>query len=163
MEFYMRLPRNKKEFFLFLGIVSVLSVLIIAPLITMFEIGSSVNNWLMSLKGVPFIWIAVVILVLLVHGPAEKLSAKIVDEADSFNAKIIINTLCNVLLMSIFMTVIGSWLGQRQISMTPIYEFFHKWPRNFAIAFAVEALIAQPIARQVLFTLHTKQDSKQVA
>lgn len=122
----MRLPRNKKEFFLFLGIVSVLSVLIIAPLITMFEIGSSVNNWLMSLKGVPFIWIAVVILVLLVHGPADKLSAKIVDEADSFNAKIIINTFCNVLLMSIFMTVIGSWLGQRQISMTPIYEFFHK-------------------------------------
>lgn len=122
----MRLPRNKKEFFLFLGIVSVLSVLIIAPLITMFEIGFSVNNWLMSLKGVPFIWIAVVILVLLVHGPADKLSAKIVDEADSFNAKIIINILCNVLLMSIFMTVIGSWLGQRQISMTPIYEFFHK-------------------------------------
>lgn len=77
MEFYMRLPRNKKEFFLFLGIVSVLSVLIIAPLITMFEIGFSVNNWLMSLKGVPFIWIAVVILVLLVHGPADKLSAKL--------------------------------------------------------------------------------------
>ncbi|MGO4927340.1 hypothetical protein ACTQ45_02180 [Fundicoccus sp. Sow4_D5] len=62
--------------------------------------------------------------------------------------------------MSVLLTVIGSWIGQRLISMGPIYSFFHKWPRNFAIAFAVESLIAQPIARQVLFILHTKQDAQ---
>ncbi len=62
--------------------------------------------------------------------------------------------------MSVLLTVIGSWIGQSSISMGPIYSFFHKRPRNFAIDFAVEALIAQPIARQVLFILHTKQDAQ---
>lgn len=39
MDFYMRLPRNGKEFALFLAIVSIISVNIIAPLITFFEAG----------------------------------------------------------------------------------------------------------------------------
>ncbi|WP_236253537.1 hypothetical protein [Carnobacterium sp. CS13] len=59
-------------------------------------------------------------LVLLVHASADKLSASIVDKNDSFRSQITINILCNVLLMSIFMTVIGSWIGQRGISLEPI-------------------------------------------
>lgn len=39
MKFYMNLPRNKKEFALFMAVVSIISVNIIAPLITCFEIG----------------------------------------------------------------------------------------------------------------------------
>ncbi|MEG0268409.1 MAG: hypothetical protein RR649_06565 [Carnobacterium sp.] len=151
MDFFMRLPRSKKEFALFLGIVSILSVTIIAPLITAFEIGFTMETWKQTVTILPIIWIAVIILVLLVHASADKLSASIVDKNDSFRSQITINILCNVLLMSIFMTVIGSWIGQRDISLEPIQLFFHKWPRNFAISFAVEALIAQPIARQVLF------------
>lgn len=160
LEFFMRLPRSKKEFALFLGIVSLLSVTIIAPLITAFEIGFTMGTWKQTLMILPIIWIAMVILVLLVHAPADKLSASIVDKNDSFRSQITINILCNVLLMSIFMTVIGSWIGQRSISLEPIQLFFYKWPRNFAISFAVEALIAQPIARQVLFKIHTKKDAK---
>lgn len=37
MNFYTKLLRNKKEFALFMGIVSIISVNIIAPLITCFE------------------------------------------------------------------------------------------------------------------------------
>lgn len=142
-----------------MGIVSILSVTIIAPLITAFEIGFTMETWKQTVTILPIIWIAVIILVLLVHASADKLSASIVDKNDSFRSQITINILCNVLLMSIFMTVIGSWIGQRDISLEPIQLFFHKWPRNFAISFAVEALIAQPIARQVLFMLHTKKDA----
>ena len=36
MEFYMKLPRTKKEFVLFMGIVSIISVNIIAPLMPFF-------------------------------------------------------------------------------------------------------------------------------
>ena len=36
MDFYMKLPRNKKEFALFMGVISIISVNIIAPLITCF-------------------------------------------------------------------------------------------------------------------------------
>ena len=75
----------------------------------------------------------------------------------------IVNTLCTVFLMSIFLTVIGTWIGTRQISMEPIRMFFYKWPRNFAISFAVEALIAQPIARFVMLKMHTAMDSKVAA
>lgn len=46
----------------------------------------------------------------------------------------------------------------RSISMEPIKMFFYKWPRNFAISFAVELFIAQPIARLAMVKLHTIKD-----
>lgn len=156
----MKLPRNGKEFALFLGIISVLSVNIIAPLITMFEMGFSLETWAGTYRVIPFIWIFVVILVLLTYLPADKMANKIVAENDSFNSKIIVNTLCNVLLMSIFMTVIGTWVGMGTISTYVFKNFFHVWPRNFAISFGVELLIAQPIARTVLYKMHVAMDKK---
>lgn len=150
MDFHMRLPRSKKEFALFL--------LIIAPLITMFEMGFSFQTWRQAMTIFPFMWLVVVLLVLLTHPLADKLSARIVSQTNSFNAQITLNILCNVLMMSILLTVIGAWLGQLAITLAPIRLFFYKWPRNFAIAFAVELLIAQPIARHVLYRLHLKQD-----
>jgi len=30
--------------------------------------------------------------------------------------------------------------------MEPLMDFYRLWPRNFAIAFVVESLIAQPLA-----------------
>lgn len=154
MEFYMKLPRNKKEFTLFMAVISIISVNIIAPLITCFEMGFSMGVWREALKVIPFIWISVIALVLLTYKPAECLTAKIVDKDDSFRSHIVINILCTVFLMSIFLTVIGTWIGSRQISMEPIRMFFYKWPRNFAISFGVELLIAQPIARFVMLKLH---------
>ena len=41
MDFCEKLPRSKKEFALFIAVISVLSVNIIAPLITCFEFGFS--------------------------------------------------------------------------------------------------------------------------
>lgn len=160
MEFYMKLPRNKKEFALFLAIISIISVNIIAPLITCFEIGFSFNVWANTFKSMPLIWVCVVILVLLTHQPASWMKSKIIAKEDSFNAHIIVETLCTVFLMSIFLTVLGIWIGTGKISMEPIYTFFYKWPRNFAIAFAVEILIAQPIARAVMLSIHKANDKK---
>lgn len=88
------------------------------------------------------------------------MTGKLVKECDSFNAHIIVNILCTVFLMSIFMTVVGTWIGSRHLSIEPIRTFFYKWPRNFAISFAIEALVAQPIARTVLFKLHQIKDMK---
>ena len=160
MEFYMKLPRNKKEFALFLAIISIISVNIIAPLITCFEIGFSFNVWANTFKSMPLIWGCVVILVLLTHQPASWMKSKIIAKEDSFNAHIIVETLCTVFLMSIFLTVLGIWIGTGKISMEPIYTFFYKWPRKFAIAFAVEILIAQPIARAVMLSIHKANDKK---
>jgi len=158
MEFYMKLPRNKKEFALFMAVISIISVNIIAPLITCFEVGFHMYVWADAIKIIPFIWVCVIALVLITYKPAEFLTSRIIEEGDSFNSHIVINILCTVFLMSIFLTVIGTWIGSRQVSMEPIRMFFYKWPRNFAISFAIESLIAQPIARVVLLKMHQFKD-----
>lgn len=160
MEFYMKLPRNKKEFALFLLVISVISVNIIAPLITCFEVGFHMYVWADAIKIIPFIWICVITFVLITYKPAKLLTARIVEKGDSFNSHIVINILCTVFLMSIFLTVIGSWIGTRQVNMEPIRMFFYKWPRNIVISFAVEAFIAQPIARVVMLKMHQIKDKK---
>ena len=144
MDFYMKLPRNAKEFALFLILVSILSVNIIAPLISCFELGFSLRVWQGVMKTLPFIWLSVVALVLVTYKPGMWLTSKLTERDDSFHAHITINILCNVFLMSILLTVIGAWIGSGRISPEPIRLFFYKWPRNFALSFAVELLVAQP-------------------
>jgi hypothetical protein len=160
MEFRMKLPRNKKEFALFMAVISVISVNIIAPLITFFEMGFRVAVWADTLRVMPLIWLAVIALVLLTYKPAEWLTSRIVKEGDSFRACILINILFSVLLMSVFLTVIGTWIGTRHISMEPVRMFFYKWPRNFTVSFFIEACIAQPVARFVMQKLHRYIDAK---
>lgn len=163
MEFHMKLPRSRGEFAIFILIVSVLSVNIIAPLITCFEMGFSLSTWRGALNVVPYIWLCVVMFVLITFKPAEWLTHQIVDPKDSFRAQILVNILCTVFLMSVLLTIVGTWIGTQRITLDPIRTFFHKWPRNFAISFAVEALIAQPIARWVLLKRHQRIDKRQIA
>lgn len=160
MEFHMKLPRNKKEFALFMAVISIISVNIIAPLITCFEFGFHLEVWGRVYRVLPFIWLSVIGLVLLTYTPAERMTNKIIKKTDSFNAHIIVNILCTVFLMSICLTVVGTWIGSGKFSMEPIRLFFYKWPRNFAISFAVELLVAQPIARTVMVYLHKKKDAE---
>jgi len=162
MDFIMKLPQTKKEFAVFMAIISVISVNIIAPLITCFEMGFHLHVWADTLKVIPLIWSSVIILVLLTYKPAEWLTSKQVHKDDSFNSHITINILCTVFLMSIFLTIIGTWIGTRQISIDPIRTFFYKWPRNFAISFFVESFIAQPIARFVMFRIHQNSANRTV-
>lgn len=152
------MPRNRKEFALYMAIVSLLSVNIIAPLITCFEAGFRLRVWADVIRVLPFIWLSVIALVLITFKPAEYLTRRIVAQTDSFNSKIIVNILCSVFLMSIFLTVIGTWIGTRQLSMDPLRMFFHRWPRSFAISFAVEALVAQPAARLAMAAIHRSVD-----
>ncbi len=160
MDFYMKLPRSKKEFALFMAVISIISVNIIAPLITCFELGFNLHVWADTLSVIPMIWIAVVAVVLITYKPAEWLTSRIVKEQDSFGSRVTINILCTVFLISILLTVVGTWIGTRQISIEPIRFFFYKWPRNAAISFVVEACIAQPIARLVMLKLHQRNDAK---
>lgn len=154
MEFHMNLPRTRKEFALFLAIISIISVNIIAPLITFFELEFSMMIWKETLKVIPFIWLTVVFLVLITYKPVELMTKKFISEGDSFNAHILVNIIFSVLLMSVFLTIFGTWIGSRQISLEPIQLFFYKWPRNFSISLFVEACIAQPIARKVMNRIH---------
>lgn len=154
-----RLPRNGKEFILFLAVISIISVNTIAPLIMGFEYGFTKDVYLSTLQVIPLIWICVIFLVTLVANPiVSRLVPKFVEPTDGFNARILFNILFSVTILSIILTVVGSWIGMRDISMEPIQNFFYIWPRNFFIAFWIETLLAQPAARFVMRKLHERQE-----
>ena len=159
-DYYIKLPRNKVEFVFFMAIVSILSVNIIAPLISGFETGFSLEMWGSVYTILPFVWFAVIFAVLATYKPASWLCNKIIKPEDSFKAHMLANTLCTVFLMSIFLTVVCTWIGSWQFSWDALTNFFYRWPRNFAIAFFVEFIIAQPFARFCLYRLHIANDKK---
>ncbi|MEK3947368.1 hypothetical protein [Paenibacillus sp. FSL H7-0703] len=90
-----RLPQNAKEGILFLLIISIISVNTIAPIIMGLERGFSKENYLETLKIIPFMWIIVVLLVrfwieLLVAQPIarfamKKIHARQASKAESVN------------------------------------------------------------------------------
>jgi hypothetical protein len=159
MDFYMKLPRGKREFTLFLVTLSIISMNIIAPLITCFEMGFSMESWAHVFPIMPILWPCVIATVLVTYKPAAFLTSKLTQKGDSFHAVITLNIMCTVFLMSIILTIVGTWVGNREITMEPLVNFFYKWPRNFAISLAVEILIAQPIARRVMLGLHKYRDA----
>lgn len=154
----MKLPRNRTEFLQFLLIISILSVNIITPLITCFELGFHFSTWRQTLHVIPLIWVVVVALVLLTQRPAAYFTNKLLAKEDSFTAHMIVECLVNVVMMSIVLTIVASWIGMRSISTEPILHFFYKWPRNFSISFLVELCIAQPIARLFIYKKHLALD-----
>lgn len=153
-----RLPQNAKEGLLFLFIVSIISVNTIAPLITGLERGFSKEVYLDTLKVIPFMWLIVIFLVKFVAGPiVGKIMSKFIGATDGFNARVLLTILLNVTVLSLLLSIIGTWVGTRDISLMPFENFHHIWPRNFAVAFWIEMLIAQPIARFAMKKLHTRK------
>ncbi|MCL1949142.1 MAG: hypothetical protein FWF59_05375 [Turicibacter sp.] len=160
MEFYMLLPRNKREFALFLVMVSILSVNILAPVITFFEVGFGFAVWADVLGVMPALWCAVIGLVLLTHKPADWLAQKVIPKGSGFKKVVAAQTACSVFFLSICLTVVGSWIGNRHFSMEPFSQFFYKWPRNFALALMVELLAVQPFARFMMLKYHQWVEKK---
>lgn len=157
--FYMRLPRNGKEFALFMVIISLISVNIIAPVVTFYEAGVSWEVYTSVVGKLVLIWPCVIATVLITYRPAGYLTSRITQQGDCFRSCITINILCTVFLMSIILTIVGAMIGNGCISTEPFENFLYRWPRNFAIALGVELLIAQPIAREVLHRIHLRSDS----
>ncbi|HEO8419700.1 TPA: hypothetical protein VBX77_001672 [Yersinia enterocolitica] len=156
-----RLPQNPKEGIIFMLIISIISVNTIAPVIMGLQLGFSKENYLETLKVIPFMWIIVMLLVRFVAGPlVGKVMPKFVGKTDGFNARVLLNIVMNVTVLSILLTIIGNWVGTKQISLEPFQNFFHNWFRNFGVAFWIELIIAQPIARFAMKKLHAKQTQK---
>ena len=89
--FYMRLPRNGKEFVLFMVVISVISVNIIAPVITFYEAGVSWEVYTGVLQKLVLIWPCVVATVLVTYRPAGFLTSRITQQGDGFRSCITIN------------------------------------------------------------------------
>lgn len=154
-----RLLQNAKESILFLLIVSIISVNTIAPIIMWAVRGFTFDVYLETLKIIPLMWVIVVLLVKLVAGPLTgSMIPRFTGETDGFNARILLNTLMNVTVLSVLLTIIGTWVGTGRISLEPFQTFFASWFRNFGVAFWIELLVAQPVARLVMRKIHEKQE-----
>lgn len=113
------------------------------------------------LKVIPMMWIIVLLCVKLVAGPlVSKVMPKFVGQTDGFNARVLLNIVLNVTVLSLLLSIIGPMVGTKQISLDPFKNFLHTWPRNFGVAFWIELLIAQPIARFAMKVLHSRQAGK---
>ena len=154
-----RLPRNGKEGILFGLIVSILSVNTIAPVITGLELGFSKAVYWNTLKIIPFMWIIVLLSVRFLAGPiVGRVLPRFLKPTDGFAVRVLMTIVLNVTVLSLWMSIIGTWVGMREISLHPFQNFLHIWPRNFGVAFWIEMLFAQPIARWGMKTLHARQD-----
>lgn len=87
-------------------------------------------------------------------------TARFLEDGDSYNAHILVNILATVCMMSVILTVVAPWIAAGHVSPEPVEHFFFRWPRNFAVSFAVEALVAQPIARVAMNRLHLMLDAR---
>lgn len=152
----MRLPRNGKEGAMFTLIVSVLSVNLIAPCISFLQAGVSWDVYKYTVSLIPVMWVFVIACSLIVHPFAQKITSRIVNETDSFNAIMTITTLCTAFFMSLLMTLIGTAIANGSVYLGLYSNFLNIWPRNFAIALFIELLIVQPISRQIMFWMHTR-------
>lgn len=142
-------------------IISFISVNTIAPVIIGLENGFSKEVYFETLKILPIMWIIVMVLVRFVAGPiVGKIMPKFVGATDGFNARVLLNTLLNVTVLSLSLSIIGTWVGMGAITIEPFKNFLHIWPRNFGIALWIELLVAQPIARFVMTKIHQKQSQQ---
>lgn len=156
-----RLPQSPVEGIIFMLIISFVSVNTIAPIIMFMELGLSFNTYLQCLKIMPIMWVIVILLVRFVAGPLiGKIMPKFQGDTDGFNARILLNIVMNVTILSLTLTVIGTWVGTGQISTDIFTRFFPTWFRNFGVAFWIEVIVAQPIARFVMVKIHENKDRK---
>lgn len=160
MKFFMRLPRNKREFALFLLVVSLISVNLIAPTVTCMELGFSPEAWCATYSAIAFVWVLVVACVIATKRPVEHVCAKVADENDSYNMQILLNIVISVLFLSVLLTLLAPMVATGETFGHSASEFVYRWPRNFGVALFVEALIAQPIARAVMNRYHIAHDRR---
>lgn len=158
--FHMNMPRNGREFLAFMLVISLISVNVIPVLISGLTLGFSLATWTGVLRVLPMLWVAVVGVVVVTMKPAKMLTSRLVRLGDSFGAHVVVSTLCSVFCMSLVLTVVGTWVGMWKINTQPLTHFAELWPRNFTIAFVVEALLAQPVARLVMRHYHRHVDAR---
>ena len=157
-KFGTHLPRSGRESLLFVLVISLISVNIIPVIIFGLSIGFTIDMWVGVLRVLPLLWVVVIAVVMVTRKPAMWLTGLVVRKGDSFRAHIFADTLCSVLLISVILTVVGPWIGTWSLTTEPLVHFFENWPRNFMIAFVIEALLAQPVARLVMRAHHRRVD-----
>ena len=164
-----RLPHNPREGIVYGCVIASISSLLIGGYNVFDNMGYSLDEFGDFAAQFIIVWPVVFLLAFflantIVGKTAGFVVNKVMGPEDSVNARIILNIVVCVTLMSIILTflgglvgeTIGSLMGGPGVDVMDLLENWpYIWPRNFCIAFWVEMLIAQPAARAVMVWAHT--------
>ncbi len=163
-----RLPHNSREGILYGCIIAGISSFLIGGY-NVFDIrGYSIDRFGEFLMDYVVIWpaiflIAFVLAAFFVERIAGMVVGRFAAPGDSVNARLAMNTIVCVLMMSAILSFAGGLAGESvgflmggpSVDVTGLADNWPKvWPRNFCIAFWVEMLVAQPAARAVMVRMH---------
>ena len=161
------MPMSFKEGLLFGGIIAFLSCLIIGGYnIWDQKSFDSISDYLVTVfKSLPLVWLFAFIVS---NTYAMYISNRIVrcfiKPGDSINVAICYNLIPCSLIMAVSMSFFGPLAGMIVGGNANLSVAADVWTgivvRNFAIAFWVEMLIAQPTARAVMKCIHVRKASK---
>ena len=163
-----RLPHNVKEGIVYGCIIASLSSLLIGGYNVYDAMGYGLDSFGEFVCRFLVIWpvmflVAFTLANTVVGRIAYKVIGRFAAPNDSINARIVMNIVVCVLLMSVILTFVGGLIGETigflmggpSVDVAGLAENWPRiWPRNFCIAFWVEMLIAQPAARAVMVRIH---------
>lgn len=156
----LRLPWDDKEGLLYGSIIACITSYIMAFINTARVTGLDSSTPIETLKCLPFIWVVVMLLMSFIVGKtANRIVSRYSAPSDSVNAKIALNIIACVTMMSAIMSVFGPMIGSAvsgHFSLEQVMNWPSNWPVNFFCAFWVEMLVAQPAARYVMKRKHIK-------
>lgn len=164
-----RLPHNDREGIVYGMIIAGISSLLIGGYNAYDSMGYGIDSFGDFLMDYMLIWpvmflIAFCLANFVVGRVAVKVLMRYVAPEDSVNARLAMNIMVCVLMMSAILTFvgglvggsIGAMLGGQTVEVVEVVRNWPRiWPRNFCIAFWVEMLIAQPAARMAMVRVHT--------
>ena len=151
-----RLPHTPKEGAIYGAVICSLTALFMTTFNVTLHGGSAGD----IAKGIatyfPLMFVlAMVVEPLLVGRLAEKAVHRLSPATDSGNAKIMFRMVFTVFGMSLVMTTLANLIIFGTDGL--LGRLAHDWPRNFLVVLLLEALIVQPIARQVMLRMHARK------
>ncbi len=159
-----RLPQNNKEGLLYGVVIAGITALLMCAINICLGAGVVNGGVIISiLYSFPLFFVLAMLLEHFVAGRfAEFMCKKFGGKTDGFNARILFRILFTVLAMSFLMTWLGLIYGELlsigTVTTAVFTDFLLAWPRNFFLALWIEILIAQPLARKVMRTLHARKE-----
>ncbi len=155
----LRLPRNNREGLLYGGVIAAITAFIMILFNMCKSLGGVEPEYIVqTIICLPLVWVVVMILMsFLVGRVADRVVRTFSSPSDSTNARIFMNIVCCVAMMSVIMTAVGplvSSVFEGSLNLSGFENWLSNWPVNFCLAFWVEMLVAQPAARAVMRHIH---------
>lgn len=157
----LRLPWNNREGLLYGGVIALITGFLMMTFNMCKTLGGVRPEYIENaIIAMPLLWVVIMLLMtFLVGRVSDYLIRRFGSQTDSVNARIVMNIVCCVAMMSVIMTAIGPLVGSLMsltINLEGFENWINNWPVNFCVAFWIEMLLAQPIARMIMKRKHIR-------